>query len=132
MRQAEYHTSYTGTKFCQSWMLCVISLQKILDLQSIVDELMRQKNGVGPSSPRYSKRSSLTYVRRDGSSQLITPSSSSDTLSSAVSIVLYFLYLQTWELSYFRSILIVRSLVASILTLRYEVTGTYAASGALT
>ncbi|KAJ0182379.1 hypothetical protein K1T71_001748 [Dendrolimus kikuchii] len=52
-------------------------------LQSIVDELMRQKNGVGPSSPRYSMRGSLTYVRRDGSSQLITPSSSSDTLSSA-------------------------------------------------
>ncbi|XP_028158829.1 sorting nexin-17 [Ostrinia furnacalis] len=52
-------------------------------LQSIVDELMRQKNGTGPTSPRYFKRGSLTYVRRDGSSQLITPSSSSDTLSSA-------------------------------------------------
>ncbi|KAL0850970.1 hypothetical protein ABMA28_006867 [Loxostege sticticalis] len=52
-------------------------------LQSIVDELMRQKNGTGPVSPRYLKRGSLTYVRRDGSSQLITPSSSSDTLSSA-------------------------------------------------
>ncbi|KAM3967724.1 sorting nexin 17 [Aphomia sociella] len=52
-------------------------------LQSIVDELMRQKNGSGPVSPRCGKRGSLTYVRRDGSSQLITPSSSSDTLSSA-------------------------------------------------
>ncbi|CAF4795695.1 unnamed protein product [Pieris macdunnoughi] len=50
-------------------------------LQSIVDELMRQKNGEGPISPRC-KRASLTYLRRDGSSQLITPSSSSDTLSS--------------------------------------------------
>ncbi|CAK1540195.1 unnamed protein product [Leptosia nina] len=50
-------------------------------LQSIVDELMRQKNGEGPTSPRC-KRASLTYLRRDGSSQLITPSSSSDTLSS--------------------------------------------------
>ncbi|XP_037298503.1 LOW QUALITY PROTEIN: sorting nexin-17-like [Manduca sexta] len=51
-------------------------------LQSIVDELMRQKSGAGPTSPR-GKRASLTYLRRDGSSQLITPSSSSDTLSSA-------------------------------------------------
>ncbi|XP_049874775.1 sorting nexin-17 [Pectinophora gossypiella] len=51
-------------------------------LQSIVDELMRQKNGSGPASPRGGKRGSLTYLRRDGSSQLITPSSSSDTLSS--------------------------------------------------
>ncbi|XP_041975241.1 sorting nexin-17 [Aricia agestis] len=50
-------------------------------LQSIVDELMRAKSGWGPSSPRV-KRASLTYLRRDGSSQLITPSSSSDTLSS--------------------------------------------------
>ncbi|XP_038207617.1 sorting nexin-17 [Zerene cesonia] len=50
-------------------------------LQSIVDELMRQKSGSGPTSPRC-KRASLTYLRRDGSSQLITPSSSSDTLSS--------------------------------------------------
>ncbi|XP_013197159.2 sorting nexin-17 isoform X2 [Amyelois transitella] len=49
-------------------------------LQSIVDELMRQKNGSGPTSPR-SKRGSVTFLRRDGSSQLITPSSSSDTLS---------------------------------------------------
>lgn len=53
--------------------------------QSIVDELMRQKSGEGPVSPRCSKRGSLTYLRRDGSSQLITPSSSSDTLSSTVS-----------------------------------------------
>ncbi|CAH2989226.1 unnamed protein product [Chilo suppressalis] len=52
-------------------------------LQSIVDELMRQKNGTGPTSPRYCKRGSLTYLRRDGSSHLVTPSSSSDTLSSA-------------------------------------------------
>ncbi|XP_052757683.1 sorting nexin-17 isoform X2 [Galleria mellonella] len=52
-------------------------------LQSIVDELMRQKNGSGPVTPRCGKRGSLTYLRRDGSSQLITPSSSSDTLSSA-------------------------------------------------
>ncbi|XP_047030658.1 sorting nexin-17 [Helicoverpa zea] len=51
-------------------------------LQSIVDELMRQKAGAGPISPRCSKRGSLTYLRRDGSSQVITPSSSSDTLSS--------------------------------------------------
>ncbi|KAL4716858.1 hypothetical protein ACJJTC_012669 [Scirpophaga incertulas] len=51
-------------------------------LQSIVDELMRQKSGEGPTSPRYLKRGNLTYLRRDGSSQLITPSSSSDTLSS--------------------------------------------------
>lgn len=51
-------------------------------LQSIVDELMCQKSGAGPASPRCSKRGSLTYLRRDGSSQLITPSSSSDTLSS--------------------------------------------------
>ncbi|XP_075974959.1 sorting nexin 17 [Anticarsia gemmatalis] len=51
-------------------------------LQSIVDELMRQKEGSGPASPQYSKRGSFTFVRRDGSSQLITPSSSSDTLSS--------------------------------------------------
>ncbi|XP_068626232.1 sorting nexin-17 [Battus philenor] len=50
-------------------------------LQSIVDELMRQKSGSGPASPR-SKRGGLTYLRRDGSSQLITSSSSSDTLSS--------------------------------------------------
>ncbi|CAH2050660.1 unnamed protein product, partial [Iphiclides podalirius] len=50
-------------------------------LQSIVDELMRQKSGSGPASPRY-KRGGLTYLRRDGSSQLITSSSSSDTLSS--------------------------------------------------
>ncbi|XP_013176517.1 PREDICTED: sorting nexin-17 [Papilio xuthus] len=50
-------------------------------LQSIVDELMRQKSGSGPASPRC-KRGGLTYLRRDGSSQLITPSSSSDTLSS--------------------------------------------------
>ncbi|KAJ2948115.1 hypothetical protein O0L34_g9913 [Tuta absoluta] len=49
-------------------------------LQSIVDELMRQKNGSGPTSPR-TARGALTYIRRDGSSQLITPSSSSDTLS---------------------------------------------------
>lgn len=51
-------------------------------LQSIVDELMRQKSGAGPSSPRCEKRTHLTYLRRDGSSQLISPSSSSDTLSS--------------------------------------------------
>ncbi|XP_022835426.1 sorting nexin-17 [Spodoptera litura] len=51
-------------------------------LQSIVDELMRQKAGEGPASPRCNKRGSLTYLRRDGSSQVITPSSSSDTLSS--------------------------------------------------
>ncbi|OWR50289.1 putative sorting nexin [Danaus plexippus plexippus] len=51
-------------------------------LQSIVEELMRQKNGEGPKSPRC-KRASLTYLRRDGSTHLITPSSSSDTLSSA-------------------------------------------------
>ncbi|XP_053615830.1 sorting nexin-17 [Plodia interpunctella] len=50
-------------------------------LQSIVDELMRQKNGSGPATPRAGKRGSVTYLRRDGSSQLITPSSSSDTLS---------------------------------------------------
>ncbi|XP_034835128.1 sorting nexin-17 [Maniola hyperantus] len=50
-------------------------------LQSIVDELMRQKNGEGPTSPRC-KRASLTYLRRDGSTHLITPSSSTDTLSS--------------------------------------------------
>ncbi|CAH2258440.1 jg4181 [Pararge aegeria aegeria] len=52
-------------------------------LQSIVDELMRQKNGEGPTSPRC-KRASLAYLRRDGSTHLITPSSSSDTLSSVV------------------------------------------------
>lgn len=52
-------------------------------LQSIVDELMQQKNGSGPTCIRpSSKRGSLTYLRRDGSSQLITPSSSTDTLSS--------------------------------------------------
>ncbi|XP_047545311.1 sorting nexin-17 [Vanessa atalanta] len=50
-------------------------------LQSIVDELMRQKSGEGPTSPRC-KRASLAYLRRDGSTHLITPSSSSDTLSS--------------------------------------------------
>ncbi|XP_023949150.1 sorting nexin-17 [Bicyclus anynana] len=50
-------------------------------LQSIVDELMRQKNGEGPMSPRC-KRANLAYLRRDGSTHLITPSSSSDTLSS--------------------------------------------------
>lgn len=50
---------------------------------------MLQKNGAGPASPRNSKRGSLTYLRRDGSSQLITPSSSSDTLSSVVSTPLW-------------------------------------------
>ncbi|XP_072941644.1 sorting nexin-17 [Epargyreus clarus] len=50
-------------------------------LQSIVEELMRQKSGAGPASPR-GRRAALTYLRRDGSSQLVTPSSSSDTLSS--------------------------------------------------
>lgn len=50
-------------------------------LQSIVDELMRQKSGCA-ASPRHA-RGSLTYLRRDGSSRLVTPCSSSDTLSSA-------------------------------------------------
>lgn len=50
-------------------------------LQSIVDELMRQKNGACPPSPR-TPRAPLTYLRRDGSNQIITPSSSSDTISS--------------------------------------------------
>lgn len=51
-------------------------------LQSIVDELMRQKDYKSPASPHYTKAGSFTFVRRDGSSQLVTPSSSSDTLSS--------------------------------------------------
>ncbi|XP_037969113.2 sorting nexin-17 [Plutella xylostella] len=52
-------------------------------LQSIVEELMRQKGGLGPAAAAGGvHRGSLTYVRRDGSSHLVTPSSSSDTLSS--------------------------------------------------
>ncbi|XP_073957090.1 sorting nexin 17 [Choristoneura fumiferana] len=50
-------------------------------LQSIVDELMRQKGGAGPGVR--ARRAALTYLRRDGSSHVVTPSSSSDTLSSA-------------------------------------------------
>ncbi|XP_061709179.1 sorting nexin-17 [Cydia pomonella] len=53
-------------------------------LQSIVDELMRQKGGSGPASPRGRRAGAgLTFLRRDGSSRRVTPSSSSDTLSSA-------------------------------------------------
>ncbi|KAI8436410.1 hypothetical protein MSG28_010006 [Choristoneura fumiferana] len=48
---------------------------------SIVDELMRQKGGAGPGVR--ARRAALTYLRRDGSSHVVTPSSSSDTLSSA-------------------------------------------------
>lgn len=60
--------------------------------QAIVDELMHLKNygGLHGSSERStvyrgtSKKNSLTYLKRDGSSHVITPSSSTDTLSSGV------------------------------------------------
>ncbi|GBP11074.1 Sorting nexin-17 [Eumeta japonica] len=54
-------------------------------LQSIVDELMRQKQALsgGECEVRSgSVRGNITYLRRDGSTHLVTPSSSSDTLSS--------------------------------------------------
>ncbi|XP_047507301.1 sorting nexin-17 isoform X2 [Pieris napi] len=75
-------TSVTHPSHEQRYKVTRMRCWRITTLHSsIVDELMRQKNGEGPISPRC-KRASLTYLRRDGSSQLITPSSSSDTLSS--------------------------------------------------
>ncbi|XP_058065184.1 sorting nexin-17 [Anopheles bellator] len=52
-------------------------------LQSIVDELLNQKNGSDPShlqSPQHLEYAPLSYIRRDGSNHCMTDSSSTDTL----------------------------------------------------
>uniref|UniRef100_A0A182YK00 Uncharacterized protein n=1 Tax=Anopheles stephensi TaxID=30069 RepID=A0A182YK00_ANOST len=52
-------------------------------LQSIVDELLNQKNGSDPAhlqNPQHVEYAPLSYIRRDGSNHCITDSSSTDTL----------------------------------------------------
>lgn len=53
-------------------------------LQSIVDELLNQKNGsdINNIQTHQAEFAPLSYIRRDGSNYCITDSSSTDTLSS--------------------------------------------------
>nr|XP_040235779.2 sorting nexin-17 [Anopheles coluzzii]XP_040235780.2 sorting nexin-17 [Anopheles coluzzii] len=56
-------------------------------LQSIVDELLNQKNGSDPAhlqNPQHVEYAPLSYIRRDGSNHCITDSSSTDTLCNLV------------------------------------------------
>ncbi|XP_053680011.1 sorting nexin-17 [Anopheles nili] len=56
-------------------------------LQSIVDELLNQKNGSDPAhlqSPQHAEYAPLSYIRRDGSNHCMTDSSSTDTLYNIV------------------------------------------------
>uniref|UniRef100_A0A182MY18 PX domain-containing protein n=1 Tax=Anopheles dirus TaxID=7168 RepID=A0A182MY18_9DIPT len=56
-------------------------------LQSIVDELLNQKNGSDPAhlqNPQHVEYAPLSYIRRDGSNYCITDSSSTDTLCNLV------------------------------------------------
>uniref|UniRef100_A0A182WF87 PX domain-containing protein n=1 Tax=Anopheles minimus TaxID=112268 RepID=A0A182WF87_9DIPT len=56
-------------------------------LQSIVDELLNQKNGSDPAhlqNPQHVEYAPLSYIRRDGSNHCITDSCSTDTLCNLV------------------------------------------------
>lgn len=62
-------------------------------LQSMVDELLLKKNGLKKNQSDCGNRNSWSYMKRDGSSQLISPSQSPVTDGHAVSNVIVLLSL---------------------------------------